>query len=85
MMADAKKCDRCGKLYEIREPNAFESLLNSLGFGIPESRRSNLLKIFEDAFDLCPACEKNWKHGLREKEIRAWAKKRWIYRRNKHG
>ena len=68
----AYKCDRCGKVWERREPNAIESLSDTLAQTItrfvPKPRKerivSEILERLElHSYHLCNDCEtsfKNW-------------------------
>ena len=70
---DAKKCDRCGKFYEERNPNAFETLAESLkrALAILNERlfaRINVMEKIEQELDLCPACLKSLNKWMKEGE-----------------
>lgn len=69
-MADIKKCDRCGKVYDFHEPEFKDSMgfiLNLLG--LSETKRKAEVAAFAlaDALDLCSDCKadfhKWWKGG----------------------
>ena len=67
----AKKCDRCGKLYEIRSANAFETLAETLkkAAAILNERlsaRINVMEKIEQELDLCPACLKSLNKWMKE-------------------
>ena len=55
-MANAKKCDRCGVLYEIKEIGAGAELARSLAEGFI---RGGIAPITNR--DLCQNCEKSFK------------------------
>ena len=60
-MANAKKCDRCGRYYEEREANALEELGKILSeISIPRKPQP----IFRN--DLCTVCEKSLNRWWKE-------------------
>ena len=64
-MADAKKCDRCGKYYQKAQPTALESLADSLRAIVTPQRVTAQISVIETFLDLCPSCSKS---------LRIWAK-----------
>lgn len=56
-MADAKKCDRCVRLYEIVEMTALESAIMSLDIFATHKCKKELTVLF----DLCDDCQKSFK------------------------
>lgn len=67
-MADAKKCDRCGKYYQEVEPNAFESLANAISRMVIPQKVLKPIYTIEKMLDLCPSCSKSLKKWLMEVE-----------------
>lgn len=55
-MANAKKCDRCGALYEIREINTLEWLKNYMRRRYNAKTYDEIVELLDDIFDLCPDC-----------------------------
>lgn len=53
-MSLAKKCDRCGNLYEPKNINVSGEIVNGLGLIIRGSRNDNVIN--QKLFDLCPEC-----------------------------
>lgn len=53
-MTLAKKCDRCGKLYEPKDINVHGAIVNGLGLIIRGARNDNVIN--QRLFDLCPEC-----------------------------
>lgn len=68
---NAKKCDRCGKFYTIKEPNAIEAI-KALGTSFAElstpERTNKAISALNTAIDLCENCEKEFKKWLNEGE-----------------
>jgi uncharacterized protein with PIN domain len=67
----AKKCTRCGKFYEIRSENLFETLARNLKkvAAITNDRlweRLMLMEKLEKETDLCPACLKSLNEWMKE-------------------
>lgn len=52
---NAKKCDRCGTLYEEVEPNAIQVLVESF-IGVTMTPQERILKSISSELDLCPGC-----------------------------
>ena len=65
-MANAKRCDRCGKFYQEVDPNGIEALANAFRrFGTPQ-RVLQQIYVIEKFLDLCPSCSeslKRWAKG----------------------
>lgn len=55
-MAYAKKCDRCGKLYEKQTPK-LQTIGEFKTYGI-----SWTMDIMNKEIDLCPGCEESFKN-----------------------
>lgn len=67
-MANAKKCDRCGKYYQEFEPNAFDSLANVIRSRVtPDGVRKQIYAI-EKLLDLCPSCLRSLRKWVGTKE-----------------
>lgn len=69
-MANAKVCDRCGKIYNIpkkEKPNIFQDLLESLQSNCLINDFENITVCKDDvSIDFCPDCFhklKNWLKG----------------------
>lgn len=60
-MANAKKCDKCGKLYEIVE--------KKIGLSIYENYETEDGKTATRSFDLCEECGEAVKNFITEEEI----------------
>lgn len=60
---NAKKCDRCGEFYTIREPNVFETIMidlrRNVDFLLGKQQLRELVAIVEKTIDLCPCCTKD--------------------------
>jgi hypothetical protein len=76
-MADAKKCDRCGKLYEtkIQNINAIEQITNDaieavkkIEIALSVNSAKIILHEITDRFDLCKECKKSFKKWFRKAE-----------------
>lgn len=61
-MANAKKCDRCGKIYEERRTNVFEELVDSV-CDLFQTEKQKTARLMTCMVDLCPSCTK---------ELMAW-------------
>lgn len=64
-MADAKKCDRCGNIYEETQPTAFESLADALSEIVMPQRVTAQASLIEYFLDLCPLCCKSLKRWVK--------------------
>ena len=64
-MALAKKCDRCGKLYELKDIDACESIANRLV--LARRYKQNTRAFSYKYFDLCPACVTSLARWLKKK------------------
>ena len=64
-MANAKKCDRCGKYYEEREMNAFEAVAKSIEKAFTPQTEIKCIMAIEGLLDLCPACSKSLKEWVK--------------------
>lgn len=53
-MALAKKCDRCGKLYELKDIDACGAITN--GLVLVRRYKQNARSFSYKYFDLCPEC-----------------------------
>lgn len=53
-MALAKKCDRCGNLYEPKDINICGAIVN--GLGLISRDGQNARAVSRKYFDLCPEC-----------------------------
>lgn len=53
----AKKCDRCGAFYEEREPNALETLADSLKGMLQATKPTPMPRLNND---LCRECRKSF-------------------------
>ena len=53
-MSLAKKCDRCGNLYEPKNINVSGEIVNGLGLICRGARNDNVIN--QKLFDLCPEC-----------------------------
>lgn len=62
-MALAKKCDRCGKLYELKDIGACESIAN--GLVLARRYKQNTRTFSYKYFDLCPECRISLAHWLK--------------------
>lgn len=60
-MADAKKCDRCGSLYEIKETNFIEDMAESAKRLMIYDSFRDVCDKFESDFDVCPKCMQSFK------------------------
>ena len=64
-MAIAKKCDRCGVLYEISQPNALSEALKNMCDAIHKIITPGVNEKFQDwkneKFDFCPECSHSLK------------------------
>ena len=72
-MAKAKRCERCGAFYEIRDDAdaQLQSMFTELQIRrmIKEKQNTKLyMAVIGAAFDLCPACMKSLKKWMRIKE-----------------
>lgn len=67
-MAEARKCDRCGKYYELREMNALESFAAACLPIFRQRTESNCITVIESLLDLCPACSKSLKKWVKGAE-----------------
>lgn len=54
-MSNAKKCDRCGVFYEIKEPNKLQELAQALTFNMSFACIAPTIHR-----DLCQDCEKSF-------------------------
>lgn len=63
---NAKKCDRCGKFYTVKEPNAIEALGMSFAELSTPERTNKAISALNTAIDLCEDCEKEFKKWLNE-------------------
>ena len=67
-MANAKKCDRCGKYYEEREATPIETLAHSMeALIVPKTVMQNI-SVIERILDLCPSCSESLKRWANGKE-----------------
>lgn len=65
-MAEAKKCDRCGRLYEIRENNIVLDVAKSIErLCVFDPIRDNCEK-FDSRFDVCNECLHSFKTWWKE-------------------
>lgn len=66
-MADVKMCDRCGKVYELREPAPLECIAAAFVPFTPDRPQALAVDSLNSAVDLCASCEtdfrKWWKEG----------------------
>lgn len=68
-MANAKKCDRCGKYYHECDPNPFENLAIAFErIATPPSEQKCITTI-ETFLDLCPSCSKSLKSWVKGNEV----------------
>ena len=66
-MALAKKCDRCGKLYELKDIDACKSITKRL---VLARRYEQNAKVFSYRyFDLCPECLISLTYWLKKRAI----------------
>ena len=58
-MADVKRCDRCGKIYELREPNALEIFTAEFAefLVLKNVLLDRAMKGLSLSVDLCTNCE----------------------------
>jgi hypothetical protein len=63
---DAKKCDRCGSFYEIRNTTIIEDLAEAFNV---TTHAEDLHKIMEMCVDLCPDCSKQLLKWLKGREF----------------
>ena len=72
-MADAKKCDRCGNIYEIKNVIDVSEVIISNFFSpiIPESarRKNRAMLTIKDYCDLCPECEESLAKWFNNKHL----------------
>ena len=78
-MADAKKCDRCGNIYEEKTTSIYEVIISDFFSPIiPYSakRKNKAINLIKDVCDLCPECEEslnkwfNNKHQLNLEKLK---------------
>ncbi len=71
-MAEAKKCDRCGNLFEANNFIDISEVIISNFFSpiIPESARkkNRAMKLLKDVCDLCPECEESLSKWFNNKQ-----------------
>ena len=67
-MADAKKCDRCGRYYQEVEPTALDSLAQAMSPLLVPGHVYAKRSIIEKFLDLCPSCSKSLEKWLKGKE-----------------
>ena len=72
-MADAKKCDRCGKLYEETEGNnvfrdVFDDFLDALNSMIGNIVGGSIREKLSEFLFLCPDCRKSFEKWWKEVE-----------------
>ena len=68
MMANAKKCDRCGTLYEEREANTFNYIAQHMARIYNAKTYDREVALLEETFDLCPDCSKSLLRWFKECE-----------------
>lgn len=69
-MANAKQCDRCGKLYIVPKDTAIATLAEKVSL-IAKSDMQLALDAVSSFLDLCPECRvsfKNWFYNKEEEE-----------------
>ena len=67
-MANAKKCDRCGALYETPKTNFIE--VKGRSFIMSEIKEDPNLNGYTNNIDLCQKCKESFVHWLLEdKEV----------------
>lgn len=71
-MASAKKCDRCGNLYEhYGEYNSTSNKnMNGVCFITIDETSSKFLQMREGCKDLCPRCMESFKRWYQEASIK---------------
>lgn len=59
-MADAKKCDRCGRFY-INKMDVIDKMIDDLKhfFGSDDIVKPNFIKYVCDEYDLCDECKRS--------------------------
>lgn len=62
-MAEAKKCDRCGKFYEVYNTTNDSENIN----GIVTLNLDNHRKYYHEPLDLCPECKDAFEEWFRMK------------------
>lgn len=67
-MADAKKCDRCGKFYQETEPTALGSLASAMEQLLSPGTICARKLLVEKFLDLCPSCSASLTQWLKGKE-----------------
>ena len=65
-MANAKKCDRCGRYYEERMATAIENLAEGIT-KLVSFPQPAIIEVIEQFVDLCPECSDSLKRWMREK------------------
>ena len=66
-MADAKKCDRCGGLYEKKEASGIAAAFVDMAKEFDCRKSTDLIKHLEEKIDLCPKCKNSFKKWFKMK------------------
>lgn len=67
-MAEAKKCDRCGRLYEIKESNVFLDLAENVTRLLVYDSVRDACDKFDSNFDVCDECFHSFKTWWKEEK-----------------
>lgn len=68
-MAIARKCDRCGKMYELKTIYGIEAALSRLCAALRERPNEGIaekINVVTAELDLCPECSKSFKRWWKE-------------------
>lgn len=66
-MSLAKKCDRCGNLYEPKDMNVCGTIVN--GLSLIDRDEQNSRSVSRKYFDLCPECLAHLVNWLKNKPM----------------
>lgn len=67
-MANAKKCDRCGKYYTEVEADVFDQIAKNFS-NLFKTERTERTETIAELMDFCPSCSKSFKKWMVGKEV----------------